>query len=58
MEPRHRRAEPLAGAVLIGIGFNALLGWWWADPLAGLVIAYYGLTEGRAAWKMRTDRPC
>ena len=41
----------LAGAVLIGIGLNALFGWWWADPLAGLVIVYYGLTEGRAAWK-------
>jgi divalent metal cation (Fe/Co/Zn/Cd) transporter len=41
----------LAAAVLIGIGLNALVGWWWADPLAGLVIVYYGLTEGRAAWK-------
>lgn len=41
----------LAGAVLIGVGVNALLGWWWADPLAGLVIVYYGLTEGRAAWQ-------
>jgi divalent metal cation (Fe/Co/Zn/Cd) transporter len=33
----------LAGAVLIGVGLNALFGWWWADPLAGLVIVYYGL---------------
>jgi divalent metal cation (Fe/Co/Zn/Cd) transporter len=41
----------LAGAVLIGVGMNALLGWWWADPLAGFVIVYYGFTEGRAAWK-------
>ncbi len=41
----------LAGAVLIGVGLNALLGWWWADPIAGLVIVYYGLTEGRTAWK-------
>jgi divalent metal cation (Fe/Co/Zn/Cd) transporter len=41
----------LAGAVLMGVGLNALLGWWWADPLAGLVIVYYGLTEGRTAWK-------
>ena len=41
----------LAGAVLVGVGLNALFGWWWADPLAGLVIVYYGLTEGRAAWK-------
>ncbi|WP_374296749.1 cation transporter [Sphingomonas sp.] len=41
----------LAGAVLIGVGLNSLFGWWWADPLAGFVIVYYGLTEGRAAWK-------
>lgn len=41
----------LAGAVLVGIGLNALFGWWWADPLAGLVIVYYGLAEGHAALK-------
>jgi divalent metal cation (Fe/Co/Zn/Cd) transporter len=41
----------LAGAVLVGIGLNALLGWWWADPLAGLVIVYYGVKEGREAWR-------
>ena len=39
----------LAGAVLIGVGLNALFGWWWADPLAGFVIVFYGLKEGRAA---------
>ena len=41
----------LAGAVLVGVGLNELLSWWWADPLAGLIIVYYGVTEGRAAWK-------
>lgn len=41
----------LAAAVLLGVGLNSLFGWWWADPLAGLVIVYYGLTEGRAAWQ-------
>jgi divalent metal cation (Fe/Co/Zn/Cd) transporter len=39
----------LAGAVLLGLVLNALLGWWWADPLAGLVIVFYGLKEGREA---------
>jgi hypothetical protein len=29
---------------------GTLLGWW-ADPLAGLVVVYYGLTEGRSAWR-------
>jgi len=36
----------LAGAVLIGLILNALFGWWWADPLASLVIIYYGAREG------------
>jgi divalent metal cation (Fe/Co/Zn/Cd) transporter len=40
----------LAGAVLIGITLNAALGWWWADPLAGLVIVYYGIKELHHAW--------
>jgi divalent metal cation (Fe/Co/Zn/Cd) transporter len=44
----------LAGTVLLGVGLNTLFGWWWADPLAGLVIVYYGLKEGRAAWKHAT----
>lgn len=35
----------LAGAVLVGLLLNALFGWWWADPLASLVIVYYGLRE-------------
>ena len=39
----------LATAVLIGLTLNATLGWWWADPLAGYVILFYGLKEGRAA---------
>ncbi len=30
----------LAAAVLIGLVLNASLSWWWADPLAGLVIVY------------------
>ena len=39
----------LAAAVLLGVGLNAMLGWWWADPVAGLVIVYYGIREGREA---------
>lgn len=41
----------LAGAVLLGLVLNALVGWWWADPLAGLVIVFYGFREGFAAWR-------
>lgn len=40
----------LAAAVLIGLVLNAVAGWWWADPLAGLVIVYYGVKEGWTAW--------
>lgn len=36
----------LAGVVLVGLILEALLGWWWADPIAALVIVYYGLREG------------
>jgi uncharacterized membrane protein YkvA (DUF1232 family) len=39
----------LATAVLIGLTLNATLHWWWADPLAGYVILFYGLKEGREA---------
>ena len=39
----------LAAAVLAGLVLNAVAGWWWADPLAGLVIVYYGLKEGKEA---------
>jgi divalent metal cation (Fe/Co/Zn/Cd) transporter len=41
----------LAAAVLAGLLLNAAFGWWWADPVAGLIIVYYGLVEGRAAWQ-------
>ncbi|HEY2662365.1 MAG TPA: cation transporter [Caulobacteraceae bacterium] len=37
----------LAAAVLAGVGLNAAFGWWWADPVAGFVIVYYGVKEGR-----------
>lgn len=39
----------LAVAVLAGLTLNAGLGWWWADPSAGLVIVAYGVKEGWAA---------
>jgi len=39
----------LATAVLAGLVLNAALGWWWADPLAGYVILFYGLKEGIGA---------
>jgi divalent metal cation (Fe/Co/Zn/Cd) transporter len=37
----------LAAAVLAGLVLNAAAGWWWADPLAALVIVFYALREAR-----------
>ncbi len=37
----------LSAALLAGLGAHAAFGWWWADPMAALVIA------GIAAWMAR-----
>jgi divalent metal cation (Fe/Co/Zn/Cd) transporter len=39
----------LATAVLLGLGLNATLNWWWADPLVGYVLVYYATREARNA---------
>jgi divalent metal cation (Fe/Co/Zn/Cd) transporter len=41
----------LAAAVLAGLLGNALLGWWWLDPGAALVIAAVAVREGRQSWR-------
>ena len=41
----------LSVALLIGLGANALFGWWWADPGAALVIAAVAVREGRQSWR-------
>lgn len=41
----------LAAAVLAGLVANSLWGWWWVDPLAGLVVAAMAVREGREAWR-------
>lgn len=41
----------LSAAVLVGLVLNATLGWWWADPVAGLVLAVLAVREGRNAWR-------
>lgn len=46
----------LAAAVLVGLLGNAVVGWWWLDPLAALLIAVIALKEGREAW--RGDECC
>jgi divalent metal cation (Fe/Co/Zn/Cd) transporter len=41
----------LSAALLVGLSANALLGWWWADPITALVIAGVAVREGREAWR-------
>lgn len=41
----------LSVALLVGLLANALVGWWWADPAAALVIAAVALREGRESWR-------
>lgn len=40
----------LSGALLVGLAANAVLGWWWADPAAGLFIAAVAAREGHELW--------
>lgn len=37
--------------LLVGIGLNALLGWWWADPMAALAMIVPIGMEAREAWE-------
>ena len=41
----------LSAVLLVGLVLNATLGWSWADPVAGLVIAAVAVKEGRDAWR-------
>ena len=41
----------LSAILLIGLVANATLGWWWADPVAALVIAALAVREGGEAWR-------
>jgi divalent metal cation (Fe/Co/Zn/Cd) transporter len=40
----------LAAAVLAGLLANAILGWWWLDPIVALGIAGLAVREGTEAW--------
>lgn len=41
----------LSAVLLAGLLLNATLGWSWADPIAGLVIAALAVREGMNAWR-------
>jgi divalent metal cation (Fe/Co/Zn/Cd) transporter len=41
----------LALATVLGLALNAAFGWWWADPVAALVLAPLVVREGLEAWR-------
>jgi divalent metal cation (Fe/Co/Zn/Cd) transporter len=48
----------LSAILLAGLSFNALLGWWWADPLAALGVVYVAVREGIENWQAETVDDC
>jgi divalent metal cation (Fe/Co/Zn/Cd) transporter len=48
----------LSVALLAGLGANALVGWWFADPVAALAIGLVAAREGRNAWRGRACGCC
>ena len=45
----------LSASTLAGLGLYALIGWAWLDTVAGFVIAYFAIREGREAWSVEDD---
>ena len=41
----------LSVALLFGLGFNYLLGWWYADAIAGILIVFFLFHEGLEGWR-------
>jgi len=46
----------LSGTTLLGLGLNAVLGWWWADPVAALAMLPLIVREGLEVWKPSSSR--
>jgi divalent metal cation (Fe/Co/Zn/Cd) transporter len=55
-EPLHSEATVtfldgiLSVSTLTGLALNATLGWWWADPVAAIVVAVAAVREARETW--------
>lgn len=41
----------LSAVALVGLGLNATVGWWWADPVAALVIGGLAANEAVRTWR-------
>ncbi len=46
----------LSATTLLGLGLNAVLGWWWADPVAALAMLPLIVREGLEVWKPSSSR--
>ena len=55
MQSRALRAEAMESlfcdlqdlSILVGLGLNILFSWWWADPVAALLVVPFFIKEGR-----------
>lgn len=40
----------LSVTTLTGLALNAWVGWWWADPVAAILVALAAFNEARENW--------
>jgi divalent metal cation (Fe/Co/Zn/Cd) transporter len=45
----------LATGILVALVLNATLGWWWADPLAAILVGAAAAREARHNWTQTTE---
>ncbi len=48
----------LSAILLGGLALNALFGWWWADPIAALIMVPIIVREGFEAWQGEVCEEC
>jgi divalent metal cation (Fe/Co/Zn/Cd) transporter len=48
----------LSAGLLVGLLANAVVGWWWADPVTALAIGAVALREARETWRGETCGCC
>ena len=48
----------LSAILLGGLALNALFGWWWADPVAALIMVPIIAREGFEAWRGEICEEC
>ncbi len=41
----------LSVAILVGFAANALFGFWWADPIVALGVAFVAIQAGARTWR-------